>query len=198
MTGNKILLPGTITLFILLNTGYYWEGMLGGWNMLLVAIYILSFLVFSISALVQLVRIIRDKFKSKVMIRNTCIAAVLLALMAWKPYGIINFENLEARVVLFAFQEGTANCSTALKLRQDKTFDIRSVCFGIEKVSGTYTIRHDTILFNHTLARSGYQFAVLKRFDKNGKPNFFDLYLYRSKSDTSGYPLIIKKNEIFK
>jgi hypothetical protein len=36
---------------------------------------------------------------------------------------------------------------TTLKLRDDKTFIERNVCFGVTETTGTYNIKGDTIFF---------------------------------------------------
>ncbi|WPV00905.1 hypothetical protein SNE26_03885 [Mucilaginibacter sp. cycad4] len=193
MVRNKTLLPGALILFVLINTSYYWEGMLGGWNMLLFPVCVLTLLVLFVSLLVQFYRIIRNRFKNRSVVWTTGIAALLLSLIVWQPYGIINFESLEDKDVLIAFNEGVANCTTTLKLKENKTFYIRSVCFGIDKEGGTYTLNNDTIKLNFSSYRPKYKFAVFKKRDKE-KVLFYDLYLYQSAGDTLPYPLAIKKN----
>jgi hypothetical protein len=43
MSQYKSLIISTTILFLLINTGYYWEGMLGGWNFFLILLYVISF-----------------------------------------------------------------------------------------------------------------------------------------------------------
>lgn len=197
MARNKILLPGTLILFVLVNTRYYWEGMLGGWNMLLFPVCVLTLLVLFVSLLVQFYRIIGNRFKNRSVAWITGIAALLLALIVWQPYGIINYESFEDKDVLIAFNEGVANCTTTLKLKENKTFYIRSVCFGIDKEGGTYTLINDTIKFNFSSYRPKYRFAVFKKGRKQ-KILPYELYLYKSVADTLPYPLVITKNLLLK
>lgn len=171
--------------------------MLGGWNMLLLPVCLLTLLVLFVALLIQFYRIIRNRFKNKQAVWSTCISALLLALIVWQPYGLINFEQFEDKDILVAFNEGVANCTTTLKLKENKTFYIRSVCFGIEKEAGTYSLNGDTIKFDFSSYRSNYQFAVLKKKGA-GKARYYDLYLYKSTTDTLPYPLVITKNLLFK
>jgi len=141
MRQYKTILISTIILFLLINTGYYWEGMLGGWNFLLLILYALSFLVLFLCLIRQLYLVVRERFKDKGRIYLTIIMIFLLGLIVAKPNGIIDFEKFEGKDLFIAFQEGVANCTTMLKLKEKEQFYIRSICFGDTKTWGNYSVK---------------------------------------------------------
>ncbi len=110
-----------------------------------------------------------------------------LVLIMVKPEGLINFENLlEGEDRFFAQAEGAANCTTTLKLKDNKKFIYESICFGIKRIKGGYTIINDTVYFN---SRKTFQYTY-GIIDK--KENI--IRLYRSKSDNKPYGIPILRS----
>ena len=117
------------------------------------------------------------------------------------PKGLINFSIFESEDLLIAQREGVANCTTTLKLKANKKFVERYICFGISDMCGNYIIKKDTIFFkNPSPGRNEhefYEFAVIKR--RETKSNYRgEIIRYRNHSDTIGVELLIIKNELIK
>lgn len=120
---------------------------------------------------------------------------IILTLIFFKPFGVIDFEKLEGKDLLIAQSEGAANCLLTLKLKDNNTFTEKSVCFGVTKINGNYKIRQDTIFFENT-NESYAEFAVLK--NSTSKTDSQKLYLvkYENLKDTSRYRLAVIRNKI--
>ncbi|HEX7846571.1 MAG TPA: hypothetical protein VF476_12290, partial [Chitinophagaceae bacterium] len=107
---------------------------------------------------------------------------------------------LEGKDILVAEREGSANCTTVLKLKDDFTFRERNVCFGITVVKGTFRVVQDTIYFdNVNSGRYGddfYKFAVIRPTIFSNSKILSDLVRYRNVNDTAGHLLWITKNEL--
>lgn len=126
----KGLLISTIFLFLLVNTSYYWEPIIGGWSMLTVPLCVLGFLTLLICLMRQLYLVIKERLKNRGRIHLVIIMVALLALIAAKPGGIIDFEGFEGKDLLVARQKGVAGCSTLLKLKTYNKFTLKCLCFG--------------------------------------------------------------------
>lgn len=182
---KKFTLQLTLTsiLFLTINTSYFWEGELGILFFIIVVVtFIIYFLLF-----IQLYISIRDKFSEKT--RNILLTFMFfcLALILFKPKGLINFESLlEGEDKIFAQAEGVANCTTTLKLKDDEKFVYESICFGIDRIQGKYKIKNDTVYFNSRKSFK-YEFGIIHK-------NESIIRLYRSKSDPKFYGLPILKN----
>ncbi|MFC3159239.1 hypothetical protein SAMN05443633_103154 [Chryseobacterium arachidis] len=186
---KKFTLQFTLTsiLFLLINTSYFWEGELGLFFLIVViTAFVIYFLLF-IELIRQLYISIRDKFREKK--RNILLLFIpsCLALVAIKPKGLINFEKLlEGEDKIFAQAEGVANCTTTLKFKTDKNFIYESICFGIDRLKGEYTIQNNTVYFN-SRKNFEYRYGII---DKNKTM----IKLYRNKSDAKPYGIPILKN----
>jgi hypothetical protein len=199
MRPYKTLLISTIILFLFINTCYYWEGMLGEWNLLSLVLYALSFLILLICLTRQLYLVIRERLKNKARIYLTVIMIFLLGLIAAKPKGIIDFERFESKDLFIAWREGVANCTTTLKLKENKQFYIRSICFGVTKNSGNYSVKDDTIKFKFSLLNNRekhYEFGIYKAYNHPNGKIIGEIRLYTSSKDTLPYPLGVYKNEL--
>ena len=121
---------------------------------------------------------------------------IVLTLTFIKPFGMIDFEKFESKTILIAEREGVAGCSMTLKLKENKKFIAKSICFGMTKTIGCYEIKNDTIYFyDIKLGRNDkefYKFAVLKP----SKINHFSLLCLKSKNDTIGHGLKVKLNRL--
>jgi hypothetical protein len=203
MIKNKGLLIVTLICFIGINTCYFWSGLVGPLFLLLTLACFLTLIIAVLLLLRQLYFLIRERFTDKPRIYSVLGLSVLLALIITQPFGIIDFEKLQGKSVLFAWYKGTANCGSTLKLTANHHYYVRSVCFGVEHRSGTYSITNDTIKFKPaTLSQLNayYEYGVFRKLDKD----YFNkglgvLTLYRSAKDTiHSYPMIISQNELIK
>lgn len=201
MRHYKILLISTIILFLLINTGYYWEGMLGGWNFFLMLLYVISFLTLLICLIRQLFWVIKERLKNKARIYLTVIMICLLGLIVAKPNGIIPFEKFESKDLFIGWQEGVANCTTTLKLKENNQFYIRSICFGDDKTWGSYSLKNDTVKLKFSPLNNRnkyYEFGVYKPIANPHDKIIGEIFLYSSKKDTTPYPLSVYKNDLIK
>ena len=201
MNKYKAPLIITIILFLLINTAYFWEGMLGVSNLLCLLVFALCFIVLVVHLFFQLFLAIKEKLRDKSQLYLIGIMFMLLGLIFVRPFGVIDFEKFEGQDLLIATREGVANCTTTLKLKENNKFYMRSVCFGIDKVGGTYSVNKDTIRFKFFSVRNDddrFKLAVLRRNkDKNGKI-YYDFDLYKSVNDTVPFRLFVTKNNLFK
>lgn len=194
---NKNLLLTVIIFFIIINTAYYWKGMIGFFIIPVFLILIIIYLVLVISLIRQIYFLIKAKVSNKSQLLNIGVITILLTLIYLKPFGVIDYEKFEADSILVAEREGAANCKITFKLKEDFTFKERNVCFNIKETKGNYSIHNDTIFFknmNHSSEEKYYEFAVIKskKNDKTGEN--FRLILFRSLKDTIGQELWITKN----
>lgn len=94
-----------------------------------------------------------------------------------------------AEDILVAEMGSDANCTTTLRLKKDATFNETSFCFGLNRITGYYQKRNDTIWFNST--NKYYQFGIIG-------PTAFDstnvyINLYKNRNDTLPYFLKLAK-----
>ena len=170
--------------------------------MLTSLLLILSFLVLTVLLFRQIYISIKEKFVDKQRLIVIVILSVTLVLPIFFPGGLINFEKFESESILIAQREGSANCLTTLKLKANKKFNERTVCFGITEITGTYNIKGDTIFFVYDSPsrqeNESYKFAIIKNSDPNNKKHKGDLVRFKNNSDTTGIALWIIKNELNK
>lgn len=97
-----------------------------------------------------------------------------------------------------AYREGVANCTTSISLKANGKFYERSMCFGVDKTNGVYSIAHDTVYFavvNPKLKPSRFQFGVIKKTPyKNNVEE--QLLLYGSAMDSVGTLFNIRYNHL--
>lgn len=199
---NKGIMITTIIFFLLVNTTYYWKGKLG---ILAFPAFLILFLLYfglGIALIRQIYFLIKEKFTYKIRLINIGLLTLVLTLTFLKPFGLLNFDELEGHTILVAEREGAANCMITLKLKENFTFREQSVCFGVTEIKGDFHLQNDTIYFdNVNVDRSEnefYMFAVItpSEFKKDGK--HFDLTRYKSFTDTIGNKLWITRNELYK
>ena len=199
---HKGLYIATIIFFLLVNTTYFWEGKMGMFAMFTFLLLILYFLVLTGFLIGQSFFAIRERLKNRNRLFLIGSMTIVLGLSFLYPGGLINFSRLERDSVFIAQREGAANCMTTLKLRDDKTFIERNVCFGVTETTGTYNIKGDTIFFEKvSLGRhesDSYKFAVIKNRETKSEKYLGDLVRYKDYSDTTGIALWIIKNELTK
>ncbi|WP_088656267.1 hypothetical protein [Geofilum rhodophaeum] len=199
---HKRLLIATIIFFLLINTTYFWQGKLGMFVMVTSLLLIVSFIVLTVLLLRQIYISIKEKLIDKQRLIVIAILALTLAIPFFFPGGLINFEKFESESILIAQREGAANCLTTLKLKANKKFNERTVCFGITEITGTYNLKGDTIFFDYDSPsrqeNESYKFAIIKNSDPNNKKHKGDLVRFKNNSDTTGIALWIIKNELTK
>ena len=199
---RKVLIITTIVFFLAINTTCFWEGKLGLLAMPALLILILVYIGQAIVFLKELIFAIKERFVDRYRILTLGLLTAVLCLTFLFPFGIINFEKLSGNDLLVAQREGSANCMTTLKLKDNNTFTEKSICFGVREIRGNYKIVHDTIYFeNVDLGRhhdSFYQFAVIRPSNINQDQKHFDLVRFRNLNDTTGYELSIIKNDLNK
>ena len=199
---NRGLLITTIIFFLIVNTTYYWEGKLGLFAFPVFLILVIIYFGLAISFIRQIYFGIREKLKDKSRLLIILLLALVLTFTFFKPFGLINFDELEGDNLLIAEREGAANCMTTFKLKDNFTFRERNVCFGVTEIKGNYHLQNDTIYFDNVSVgrheNEFYKFAVIKpsKFNKDGK--HFDLTRYKSLTDTVGHELWITKNDLNK
>lgn len=198
MIKNKGLLTCAAVCFLGINTTYFWEGSLGLLMFPLLFVLIISMPIMAILWFRQLYLTIKEKFSDKPRIYSMLCIAILLGCIIAQPYGIIDFEKMESKDVLLANREGVAGCQSYIKLKKDMSFYVKSICFGVDKVSGNYALINDTIRFKTSTANY-FKFGVIKpdtTISKIKNPDI--LYLYRSAKDFEPLWMYITKNDLKK
>jgi len=117
----------------------------------------------------------------------------VLVLVYTKPDGIIDFESFSGKSLLVAVREGSANCFSTFKLKENHQFLERNVCFGLTEVKGTYELKGDTIFFKTNDLRNKdayYEYAVIKPLKIKMSSFLGEIIKYKNKSDTIGYELL--------
>ena len=198
MRKYRFLIISTVVLFLMINTQYYWKGLISDLDWALTLLCLIAFLVLLICLLYQLFLMFKERFKNRPRVYTVLAIGALLVLIFTKPSGIIDFEKLEGREMFTAWQEGVDGCGVGLILKENEVFYMKSNCFGIEdKMRGAYAIQNDTIKL---------KFSTLKGFTKQYEYGVYkpannitsEVLLYASKKDTMPYRLTIFKNELMK
>jgi hypothetical protein len=198
MIKNKGLLIWAAICFLGINTSYFWEGSLGFLMFPMLFVFIISMPITVILWFRQLYLVIKEKFSDKRRIYSMLCVAILLGCIITQPYGIIDFEKMESKDVLLADREGVAGCQSYIKLKKDMSFYIKSICFGVSKVSGNYTLINDTIRFK-TSTPDYFKFGIIKPDTTISQIKKRDiLYLYRSAKDPHPLWMFITKNDLKK
>lgn len=197
---SKSLIITTIIFFLVVNTTYFWEGKLGIFAFPAFLLLIIIYFGLAIALIIHLYLAIKEKFDNKTRLLCGGILATVLTLTFFKPFGLIDFDNLEGNDILIAKREGAANCMTTLKLKDDYTFRERDVCFGLTEIKGTYYFKNDTIYFDNVEhgrhENDFYKFAIIKKSPFSWNNEGFELYMFTSIRDTTGHYLTITKNDI--
>jgi hypothetical protein len=186
----------------LVTTTYYWEGKLGLFAIPAFLLLVVVYVGLGIALVRQIYFLIKEKFADKQRFLKVGLLTIVLALTFYKPFGLIDFDKFEGDDLLIAEREGSANCLTTLKLKEDFTFRERIGCFGVSEIKGTFRVANDTIYFeNIQLGRhedSFYKFAVIKPTKFDNPKIFGDLIRYKDLTDTVGHFLWITKNDLSK
>lgn len=195
-----IILSGVF--FLVVQTSYFWELWLESLSMLLVFLLFIVFMTLAGLFVSHLVMLIKERFRNRQRLIVAAVLFVAVSTTILKPAGLIDFDRLTGKDLFIAMREGSANCQSILKLKDNNTFVERDLCFGISEIKGNYSIKGDTIFFSNVKPnrsnRQYYMYSVIKR--KNKIENDYyksvgDLILYKDKKDTTGYKLWITKND---
>lgn len=199
MRNYKFLLFGTLSLFLLINTRYYWEGILGPGVILFGLVLLALFITLLAGFVSQLYYTIKERFSNRKRTYLTIIMAFALTMVIAMPGGIIN-ERFESKDVFVAESEGPANCTTTFSLKENNEFYVKDICFGIYRSHGNYAVKNDTIKFHYLSADhiNPYGFGIYKPDTGLHKKSSGELYLYKSKKDTLPYPMEVYENNLFK
>lgn len=180
--------------FLVVNTSYFWEGKLGLFAFPVFLALMLIYLALIIVFCRMLILNFKEKFNDRQRLFVSAGLLCILVLTFFKPSGIIDFDGFSGKNLLVAGREGAANCTTTLKLKENNFFVEKTICFGVDEVSGSYSIKGDTIFFRSLNQNSDYYtHAVVKRI---GPQNGEIIVLYKGESDTIGSSLQIIKNEL--
>ena len=156
----------------------------------------------AIALLRQIYFSVKEKFKQKHRFILIGLLTTVLLLTYFKPLGIVDFDKFEGADILIAEREGSANCLTTLRLKDDYTFKERIGCFGVSEIKGTFRVVNDTIYFDNIQLwrqeESFYKFAVIKPTEFDNSKIFGDLIRYKDLTDTVGHFLWITKNDLSK
>jgi hypothetical protein len=171
-----------IIFYFTICTTYFWETETEEYSILVSLLLVLVFFILFIILLQQLNRSYFEKFKYKQRTILVLFLTSILALTYYKPLGIINFDAMHGKTLLYAKREGVASSGTIFKLREDKTFTLRTVYFGLEQTSGKYRISSDTIHFENIVyprnINKKYIFAIIKKEKIDRSYGSFDLIFY--------------------
>lgn len=196
------LLTTAIVFFTAINTLQLWEGNLGIAAFPFMFVLFLVYLALIVLLIAQIVFAIKEKGRDRKRLWVMGWVALVLGLTTWKPAGLVNWDALAGKDLLVAELEGTANCMTTLKLKKGNRFTEHTVCFGVDEISGRYTLKNDTIFFVYegTSRRSNphYEFALIRRPKTVSETPSYLLCRYKNKADTIGHFLWIRKNELLK
>jgi hypothetical protein len=196
---NKTLFVITLVLFLAINTSYFWIDLLDFFAIIVFLFFIVAFIGIFVALIPQVYYLFKEKFENKKRIILVIFILVVLISSILKPNGIINYEWFESNPILIAQREGVANCMTTIKLKENNTFTIKLVCFGLTKVYGDYYIKNDTVYFknirNADSEKQFYEFAVLSP-SKTSNSKYQYLILFRNRKNDKGYEMNITSNKL--
>lgn len=142
---KSLIIIISILYFLLFNLSRLWEKLPGLWDLILSGILFVGFLILAIVLIVQIVKMIKNKFALRIDIINSILLTTVLILTVIFPFGLIDFNKFEEPNLILAQYEGSANCTTTLKIKDSDRFIQRSICFGVDEYYGKYEIIADTI-----------------------------------------------------
>ncbi len=192
---NKSLLIAALVFLFFINTSYFWEDLPGLWDIGVTIFLLLYFIILSVCLLSEIYKAIREKLRDRQRVLSVTAVGLILALTVLFPSGLIDFKRLEGKDILIAQREGAANCMTTFRLKKNKRFIQKSVCFGIEKKKGSYYIENDTIFLNNNsrVDSTGYSFAIIQLDSTHTGNAKGEINLYRNKDDKEPLFLLITK-----
>ena len=191
-------LIATIIFFLLANTADFWEGSLGVFSMLSFLVLIIFFITLATLLIKQLLLAITESFKEKNRIYLITFMSFVLITSFIYPRGLINYNTFN-KPSFIAQREGAANCRASLYLYSNTKFMERRVCFGISLTKGNYLIKNDTVYFeNVSVGRHSnkfFDFGIINNTEKHGH-SIKKINMFQNKFDTTGYSLMVTKDEL--
>jgi hypothetical protein len=186
---EKILIVLAIIFFVILNTRYYWEGGLGFGFLIVVLVLYLFFAMLVIAFIYYITISILSRSFSKKRILLFVVLFLVIGFTIYKPFGLVNFDKLEGENIFIAHREGAANCMITLKLKESGYFTQRTVCFGVDKISGKFTLKNDTLWFSEvSKEKDFYKFGTFNEKIKN------TIFLHNSKTDSLPLNMFVEIN----
>ena len=129
-------------------------------------------------ALYQIIKLLFEEPKHYQRLLYACIMLILNILSLAKPSGLIDWEKYEGENLLVAEREGTAHCTSIIKLKHNNKFKFVNRCFGVDFHWGSYYVSNDTI---HLQLKSNVGYI-----DKEGYAT-----LLKSQNDSTKYSVIL-------
>ena len=184
----------SIIFFTLVNTSYFIEKLSGIWDILIAIVTTLGFLVLGIILIGQLFKLFKEKLGDKSRIISTIVLIITLTVTGIFPLGVINYEDLQGEDLLVASLEGGANCQTVLKIKKNNKFIQTSLCFGVDKWSGTHQIFGDTVKLNYVDTadlNKKFAYGLIKLTKNKEYIKIGRILMFQSYKDTMGLPMNI-------
>lgn len=182
-----------LILFIALNTSFLWERLPSGSDFLLTMIFGFIGLILAFVFVLKLGGLFIDKFKNQNNNISVIVIGSVLIFYFFFPFGLVRNSDFDPEYYLVANREGAANCQTTIILGIDSTFIERSVCFGVDKNSGTYTIKNDTAFLSFDDNSNKETIGVLEWKEDGEKGNYGIFNYYKTLSDNKPIDLMITK-----
>src|SRR5690606_23964256 len=108
----------SILLLLLVNTSYFWENLPGLFDVVIVSLIFLGFVILLLIFINQLIKGFTEKLKSKIRRVNLFFSLTVLLLIYLFPRGFINFEKIiHGDDIFYAQYEGVANGTVTLKFK---------------------------------------------------------------------------------
>lgn len=159
-----------LLLLLAVNALGFWRNAIGPDDFLLSLPLIFFFFLMVCVAFLQMIFILYERFRDKGRIITTVLLISCLVLIFLFPTGLIARTSLNGKVLLQAYREGAANCTTTLSLMEDLSFTERQICFGTKMVTGRYKLQNDTVFFSDIELGRGvteyYDFAIIHKNER--------------------------------
>ena len=188
---RKILIA-IIAYALIWNTKYWWEYLPGLFDLGIILLLLITLIVLILTGLYQAYQYVSGKNKVPFRLVNIALIALISILTCLYPLGLIDFEQLEGKNILYARREGVANCTTSIRLKAGNRFKKTVICFGTDHYWGDYEIVKDTIKFHYDRISGPNQqndFAVMQ-LSKDTSGKNFGLIQYYSEG-FRGIPMAI-------
>jgi hypothetical protein len=175
-----------------------WMDQLGFFGSLLIAIVLcLSFLILGCCLIWHVAFGIKERFKNRNRSIITAVLMIVVAVAYFQPFGLLTPDRFEGKDLLIAQREGSANCTTVFKLKENNRFVEETVCFGIARIKGEYRLKDDTVYFHNVEGskESYYQFAVIQK-SVASESGLGTLVRYKNAADSAATSLWIVINNL--
>lgn len=189
---NKSVIVAVILLTVV-NTSFLWEQLPSGWDFLLTLLLACIWLLLVFLFFWKFIVFIQSKKTDQRKIGTLIIILFVILFCFFFPLGIIKSSDFDPDPYLIASREGAANCTTTIILGTDSTFIERSVCFGVERKTGTFTINRDTVFlkFNRESGPVIECIGIIERNKDSGNDTYGYFNYYRNSYDERPIPMKI-------